>query len=149
MAHRAEEAPRGAASCACTRGDRRAGPPVGGGVVALSYSDYEVLVALTEQAAGRLRLFEIAERLGWEKSRVSHQIARMVERGLVEKVRCDTDRRGSFVTPTAEGRRAIESAAPGHVAAVRELFVDRLTVGQLEALADAAGDVLPRRGEAL
>ena len=108
-----------------------------------------MLVALTDQADGRLRLFEIAELLGWEKSRVSHQIARMVERGLVEKVRCDTDRRGSFVTPTTEGRRAIRSAAPGHVAAVRELFVDRLTAAQVEAIADAAGDVLPRRGEAL
>ena len=108
----------------------------------LSYSDYEVLVVLTDQPGGHLRLFEIAEMLGWEKSRVSHQIARMVDRGLVEKVRCDTDRRGSFVTATANGRRAIESAAPGHVAAVRELFVDRLTTAQIEAIADVAVAVL-------
>ena len=108
----------------------------------LSYPDYEVLVTLTDQVDGRLRLFEIAELLGWEKSRVSHQIARMVERGLVEKVRCDTDRRGSFVTPTTEGRQAITSAAPGHVAAVRQLFIDRLTSAQLEAVAGIATNVL-------
>jgi DNA-binding MarR family transcriptional regulator len=115
----------------------------------LSYSDYEVLVVLTDQADGRLRLFEVAEMLGWEKSRVSHQVARMVDRGLLQKVPCDTDRRGSFVMATAKGRREIKSAAPGHVAAVRELFVDRLTAAQLEGIAGVARDVLSLSDEAL
>lgn len=109
----------------------------------LSYSDYEVLVALTDQGDDRLRPFELAERTRWEQSRVSHQIARMVERGLVAKVRCDSDRRGSYITPTADGRRAIEAAAAGHVASVRELFIDRLTPTQLAAVVRAAQRVLP------
>src|SRR5215471_6931286 len=93
----------------------------------LSYPDYEVLVVLTDQPDGRLRVFELAEALGWEKSRASHHVSRMAERGLVKKVPCATDRRGAFVATTARGRRYIEAAAPGHVAAVRELFVDRLS----------------------
>ena len=98
--------------------------------------------ALTDRADGRLRPLELAAVLGWEKSRVSHQVARMADRGLVSKERCGTDRRGAFVVITKKGRREIEAAAPGHVAAVRRLFVDRLTPQQLDALADAAEAVL-------
>jgi DNA-binding MarR family transcriptional regulator len=108
----------------------------------MSYSDYAVLVALTDRPDGRMRLFELARELGWEKSRVSHHIARMSERGLVEKERCGDDRRGAFVVVTPHGRREIEAAAPGHVAAVRRLFVEPLTPAQLEAMGDAAEAVL-------
>lgn len=108
----------------------------------LSYQDYVVLVALTDRPDGRMRLFELARDLGWEKSRVSHHIARMMERGLVTKEKCDSDRRGAFVVATKHGRKEIAAAAPGHVRAVRQLFVDRLTPEQLEAVGAAAETVL-------
>lgn len=108
----------------------------------LSYPDYVVLVALTDRPDSRMRMFELASVLGWEKSRVSHHIARMVSRGLVDRERCGEDRRGAFVVATALGRREIASAAPGHVAAVRRLFVDVLTPEQLDAVGDAAEAVL-------
>ena len=108
----------------------------------LSYPDYLVLVALTDQPEGRMRLFELADVLGWEKSRASHHIGRMLERGLVKKQQCPSDRRGFFVAVTAHGRREIAAAAPGHVAAVRRGFVDRLTVDQLDAIGVAAEAVL-------
>jgi DNA-binding MarR family transcriptional regulator len=108
----------------------------------LSYSDYLVLVALTERPEGRMRLFELASILGWEKSRLSHQVARMAERGLVTKEKCGEDRRGAFVVVTDGGRRAIEAAAPRHVETVRRLFIDRLTPRQLDAVRSAAETVL-------
>jgi DNA-binding MarR family transcriptional regulator len=108
----------------------------------LSYQDYLVLVGLTDDADGRARLFELARVLGWEKSRLSHHIARMAERGLVTKQKCDIDRRGSYVVVTTRGRRAIEAAAPAHLRAVRQLFVDRLTPRQLDAVGRAAEIVL-------
>jgi DNA-binding MarR family transcriptional regulator len=108
----------------------------------LSYPDYLVLVALTDRPDGRMRLFELASVLGWEKSRLSHHVARMVDRRLVTKKRCGDDRRGAYVAVTARGRREIEAAAPGHVAAVRRLFVDRLSPDQLDVIADAAEIVL-------
>lgn len=108
----------------------------------LSYPDYLVLVALTDRPEGRMRLFELAAVLGWEKSRVSHQVRRMADRGLVMKEKCDSDRRGAYVVLTPGGRAQIEAAAPGHVAAVRRLVVDRLTPSQLEALGEAADIVL-------
>lgn len=108
----------------------------------LSYQDYLVLVGLTEQADGRLRLFELGRALGWEKSRLSHHIARMAQRGLVTKEACDADRRGFHVVVTPAGRKAIRASAPGHVDAVRRLFVDRLSSRQLDAIASAADAVL-------
>jgi DNA-binding MarR family transcriptional regulator len=114
----------------------------------LSYPDYTVLVALTGSSEGRMRLFELARLLGWEKSRLSHHIARMAERGLVAKDRCGSDRRGAFVVVTHTGRQEIEAAAPGHLEIVRRLFVDRLTPQQLDAVADAAETVLAALDEA-
>ena len=110
----------------------------------LSYPDYLVLVALTDHPDGRLRLFELGRVLGWEKSRLSHHVARMAERGLVEKERCGSDRRGAYVAVTGKGRKEIAAAAPGHVATVRRLFVDVVTPEQLDVIADAAKAVLAR-----
>ena len=89
-----------------------------------------------------MRLFELSQELGWEKSRASHHVGRMVDRGLVSKERCDSDRRGFFVVLTAPGRRAIEAAAPGHVGAVRRLVIDRLSPEELDAVGHAAEVVL-------
>ena len=108
----------------------------------LSYPDYMVLVSLTDQPDGRLRLFALGRDLGWEKSRLSHHVTRMVSRGLVTKEKCGADRRGAFVVVTELGRKEIEAAAPGHVAAVRRLFVDRLTPEQLDTIGEAAAAVL-------
>ena len=108
----------------------------------LSYQDYLVLIALTEAPDGRLRLFELGHAIGWEKSRTSHQVARMAQRGLVDKFSCPSDRRGQWAIVTCAGRAAIEAAAPSHVAAVRRLFVDQLSREQLAQLASAAQTVL-------
>jgi DNA-binding MarR family transcriptional regulator len=108
----------------------------------LSYSDYVALVALTDPEDGRLRLFELADVLGWEKSRLSHHIARMVTRGLVTKEKCDDDRRGAYVVVTQRGGQQITAAAPGHVATVRRLFVDQLTASQLDTIGEVARIVL-------
>lgn len=108
----------------------------------LSYPDYLVLVALTDRPETRLRIFELGETLGWEKSRLSHQIGRMAARGLVTKEKCESDRRGAFVALTKEGRKEIEAAAPGHVDLVRRLFIDKLSPAELDVIADVAERVL-------
>src|ERR1700712_3612907 len=90
----------------------------------LSLADYDVLVLLTERPDGRLRVFEIADDLQWEQSRVSPHLARMERRGEGAREDCTTDRRGAFVVLTAAGRDAIEKAAPEHVATVRQLVFD-------------------------
>jgi DNA-binding MarR family transcriptional regulator len=108
----------------------------------LSGADYEVLVNLSEAPGGRLRAFELGVATQWEKSRLSHHITRMVERGLVARESCLTDNRGAFVVLAAPGRKAIEAAAPLHVEHVRRWFVDSLTPEQLDALAEISDAIL-------
>ena len=112
----------------------------------LSLSDYEILVALTDPDVpdGALRMFELGERLQWEKSRVSKQVSRMEARGLVERRHCADDRRGAFVQLTEAGMAAIAAAAPGHVALVRELFFEGLDEEQVRSLGRFATTVLGR-----
>jgi DNA-binding MarR family transcriptional regulator len=110
----------------------------------LSLSDYDVLVHLTDVPEGRLRSFELAEGLQWEKSRVSRQVARMAERGLVAKEAAPEDGRGAYVTLTRAGRRAIEDAAPAHVDLVRRLLFDGLTAAQVRTLESIARSVVRR-----
>lgn len=108
----------------------------------LSYQDYVVLAELSDRPDNQARFSELGKQLGWEKSRVSHHIARMEKRGLVARVKCETDLRGAFVAMTNEGRAAITAAAPEHVAVVRRQFVDLLTPAQLQTLSDSSRTVL-------
>ena len=91
----------------------------------LSLADYDVLVALSDNDAG-MRVSDLAAQIGWERSRLSHQLRRMEERGLTERRPSAEDGRTSNVVLTANGRRAITDAAPGHVDLVRALFFDPL-----------------------
>src|SRR5947208_4799238 len=113
----------------------------------ISLPDYEVLVVLSEAPEGRLRVFEVADALAWEQSRVSHQLARMQRRGLIVREGCATDARGAFAVLTAAGRAAIERAAPAHVEQVRQLVFDGLGHEQVGALTEITTRVLDRLAE--
>jgi DNA-binding MarR family transcriptional regulator len=112
----------------------------------LSAADYGVLVHLSEAPDHQLRAFELGDALQWEKSRLSHQLSRMVQRGLVERRTCPTDARGAHVAITPAGLDAIERAAPLHVAEIRRLFIDALTAEQLDQLAAISTAVLANLG---
>lgn len=110
----------------------------------LSAADYEVLVCLSEAPCQQLRARDLARTVNWEKSRLSHHLTRMEQRGLVERRECPTDARGAFIALTAWGRTVIEAAAPQHVDAVRENFIDLLSERELDTLAEIADKVLDR-----
>lgn len=100
----------------------------------LSLADYSVLVPLSEHVDARMRVLELARSLGWEKSRLSHQLTRMQQRGLIERSNCTEDRRGAFVVLTDQGRTAVEVVAPTHVDGVRRYLFDALTPEQVDTL---------------
>jgi DNA-binding MarR family transcriptional regulator len=110
----------------------------------ISLADYEVLVALSEAPEGRLRVFEVADALAWEQSRVSHQLARMQRRGLIMREGCATDAQRAFAVLTTAGRAAIERAAPAHVEQVRQLVFDELSHEQVSGLTEITTRVLDR-----
>ncbi|MFI6253587.1 MarR family winged helix-turn-helix transcriptional regulator [Streptomyces sp. NPDC051016] len=113
----------------------------------VSPADFAVLVELTDVPDGRRRFLDLARALEWEKSRMSHHIARMVKRGLVVRDECPEDGRGAFVVITDEGRAMIEAAAPRHVEAVRELFLDNVTPSELRLLARISERVVEKLDE--
>lgn len=108
----------------------------------LSLADYEVLVHLTDAEHGRLRPYELQQALEWEQSRLSHHLSRMQRRALIRREGCDGDGRGAYVTVTDTGRNAIDTAAPGHVDAVRRMFFDHLDAERLAVLDEITRRIL-------
>ncbi|WP_307042908.1 MarR family winged helix-turn-helix transcriptional regulator [Agromyces ramosus] len=113
----------------------------------ISQGDYGVMLTLFRAPDRRLRPGALGEALGWEKSRLSHQLTRMAARGLVERVECDTDGRGTWVLLTRDGRRALLGSMRDHAAAIRTLFLDVLEPHEKRAIADASARVLERLNE--
>lgn len=104
----------------------------------LTEADYAVLVNLSEAPGQRMRARDLCWALDWQRSRLSHQIARMQTRGTVTRDRCEGDARGFDVVLTEVGAAAIAAAAPIHLTAVRHCFIDLLTPEQLTVLGDVA-----------
>ena len=107
----------------------------------LPHSYFEVLIPLSEAEGRTMRMSELAEAARSSRSRLSHAVARLEERGWVRRVDCATDRRGQLAQLTDAGFAVVEAAAPGHVAAVREYLIDRLSPEQITALGEI-GQVL-------
>jgi DNA-binding MarR family transcriptional regulator len=104
------------------------------------------------QAAGReMRVGELSESLDWDKSRVSHQLTRMENRGFVKRTQYGADGRRAGIGLTAEGRRAAQSAVLVHAGNIRRYFLDSLTPEQAAVIRAWSEQVIdriePRCGE--
>jgi len=100
----------------------------------VSSADFQILLALGECPTGKLRGKDMVAVIGWEKSRISHQVSRMESRGLVEKCDCDDDARAAWITLTEKGRELREQAIEAHQKALNELFFDALDAQELAAV---------------
>jgi len=107
----------------------------------LTLADYEILVQLSEHPERRLRMSELADATLASRSRLTHQVDRLVKRGYVERQECELDRRGSFAALTDAGWKAIEAAAPDHVESVRAYLVDALGPAEFAALGEACAKI--------
>jgi DNA-binding MarR family transcriptional regulator len=96
---------------------------------------YEILVQLSEAPGRSLRMSQLAQATAASKSRASHAVARLEERGWVRRTECPTDRRGQVAELTDEGYAVLAAAAPGHVEQVRRTLLDPLTPEQVEQMA--------------
>jgi DNA-binding MarR family transcriptional regulator len=103
----------------------------------LSLADYHVLSKLHRTPARTLRMSALAREIGWERSRASHQVRRMTERGLIATEQATNDRRGTQVTVTDRGHATFQEARRGHVALVEQLFFDGLRDDLLAPLTEA------------
>src|ERR1700758_1693164 len=100
----------------------------------LSLPDYDVLNALRYAPGGRMRISGLAARIGWERSRLSHHVRRLENRGLVDCRLAPADRRATEIALTDQGWDEITRASGGHIDLVRRLFFDGLPDELIEPL---------------
>ena len=100
------------------------------GEYGISKAEFSVLVTLHQAPGGQMRVGELAESLDWDKSRVAHQLTRMENRGLADRIDHESSGRRTGIRLTATGRSKVEQAILGHGANVRRYFFEALTSDQ-------------------
>lgn len=107
----------------------------------LSEADFQVLSALADSESGRMRAIGLRCAMDWEKSRLSHQLRRMEERGLVRREPCPNDARGAVVYLTDAGRDVGRSAACVRARSVRTHLIEPLGPERFAQLAGMVQDL--------
>jgi DNA-binding MarR family transcriptional regulator len=113
----------------------------------LTTFEYLVLANLSEAEEMTLRMSELASKANSSLSRLSHVVRRLEGNGLVMKRSCADDGRVSVVELTKAGKKRVVTAAPFHVAKVRELVVEPLTRADLIRLGKLAEAITDRVAE--
>lgn len=108
----------------------------------ISHAYYEILVQLSEAPERRMRMSQLADRSLSSRSRLSHAVSRLEERGWVRRQVCPEDGRGQLAVLTEDGFAALEAAAPVHVEGVRTHLFDQLSPAQLTALREVGETLL-------
>jgi DNA-binding MarR family transcriptional regulator len=105
---------------------------------------YEILVRLSETPDRQMRMSRLADLTRSSRSRLSHAVARLEERGWVARLDCPSDRRGQLAQLTDAGFAALEAAAPGHVETVRQHVIDPLSPEQVSQLEEIGQAIIAR-----
>jgi DNA-binding MarR family transcriptional regulator len=108
----------------------------------IPHAYYEILVQLSETPGRALRMSDLADRCLSSRSRLSHAVSRLEERGWIRRQVCEEDGRGQLAVLTDEGFAALEAAAPVHVESVRQHLFDQLSDEQVAALRDIGETLL-------
>ena len=112
----------------------------------ISHAYYEILVALSETEGRMMRMSELADRCLSSRSRLSHAVSRLEERGWVRRQVCPEDGRGQLAVLTDDGFAALAAAAPVHVEGVRTHLFDQLSPEQVVAMRDIGETLLRHLG---
>ncbi len=110
----------------------------------ISFSEYEILVRLSEAGGGRMRMATLADAMSHSRSRVTHTVARMESAQLVRRHAAESDRRGVEAVMTEIGHRKLVEAAPTHVRGVRTHLVDVASREDFAALGRIFNEVSDR-----
>jgi DNA-binding MarR family transcriptional regulator len=97
--------------------------------------DYEALLYLAQAPERSLAMSALAERTMLTRSGITRLIDGLVNAGWIERVPCEKDARVSYARLTENGYQKLRKAGCAHVAAVRRLFLEHFTAGEIEQLA--------------
>lgn len=98
----------------------------------LSGSEFGVLSRLAGIGKGEMRQQALARVMGWDKSRLSHQLTRMQRRELIERHPIDVG--AVLVVLTNHGREKLDAARPVHAESVRRNLLSRLSQKQIDTI---------------
>jgi DNA-binding MarR family transcriptional regulator len=90
---------------------------------------YDVLLELSRRDAGRLRQFELGDKVLLSKHNLSRLLDRLENEQLISRQPCEEDRRGAHVVITRQGRALLKKMWPVYENAIGEHF-GRLLSGQ-------------------
>ncbi|MFZ2175358.1 MAG: MarR family transcriptional regulator [Rhodococcus sp. (in: high G+C Gram-positive bacteria)] len=107
----------------------------------ISFTDFELLVVLSEAPQRQLRMRELADAMTTTRSGVTRAISRLVEAGWVRRVECEDDKRGMLAELTDAGADKLASVSSGHVAAVRANMFDLLSPRDVTAFGHAFAEM--------
>ncbi|MFL6623084.1 MAG: MarR family winged helix-turn-helix transcriptional regulator [Sulfurifustaceae bacterium] len=97
---------------------------------------YDVLIELNRADDGRLRQFEVGDKVLLSKYNVSRLLDRLEQEGLVRREACKEDRRGAHVAITREGKALLKKMWPVYERAITEYFARHLSEGETAQLAE-------------
>lgn len=103
----------------------------------LTLSDYDVLYQLVRAPERERRMSELAGAVLASPSGLTRRVERLEREGLVERVRCDDDARGTLARLTETGYRRLRSATAAHLMGVRLHFLTLLGPDEKRLLGDA------------
>lgn len=109
----------------------------------LNHAHYAILITLAGSGEGVVTMTELAQIAGLSRSRLSHALDSLEERGWVARSSCSSDKRTLSAALTPAGRELLRSAAPVHVAQIRELVLDPLSAAEREQFASILTKLLP------
>ena len=101
----------------------------------ISLAYYDVLLELSAERDGRLRMSDLGERVVLSRTRVSRLVDEMVRAGLVAREANAEDRRSAFAVITEAGRESFRASAPRYLDLIEEHVASGLTGAELETLA--------------
>jgi DNA-binding MarR family transcriptional regulator len=107
----------------------------------LSEAEYQVFIGLQSSENGQLKPSQLAEEIGWDLGRLSHQVSRMEAKGLLSKQQCPVDARSCWVGATKKGQALFEKALPLQMKEVNRLFSSALTNEQKRSLIEISGAI--------
>jgi DNA-binding MarR family transcriptional regulator len=95
------------------------------------------------QDAGELRMSDLADVIVASKNGLTYQAAQLEQRGLITRHASEDDARVVLLRLAPAGEELLTRVFPGHIALVRELFLDRLSARELASIRDGLARVAP------
>jgi DNA-binding MarR family transcriptional regulator len=109
----------------------------------VSLADYGVLITLVTAPGLRLRMSALGAQRMLTPSGITRVVIRLEKRGFVRREPDPADGRAAFAVLTKPGLAALRRAQVVHHAAVRELYLSRLTPNDLDRLTRLFDKALP------